>query len=377
MAELRQGKFGNYYGSLFTQSEPLTESEQKVNAKYIFSFLTDKGWSINSISALLGNMQAESSINPGRWQSDRVNKGPAYGLVQWDPFSKYTDWCTSENRSDPSEMDNNLDRIIYELNNKIQWYATPNYNFSFKTFSTSTKDVSYLAKSFVKNYERPADQSSSVLNYRGSLAVNWYNYLKNVEPSEPEPNKNGEIIESAVNWAVAIANDDSHGYDQGNRWGPDYDCSTLIISAYQQAGINVKAEGVNDNWTGTMEENFTAVGFESIPFTSGMELIRGDVLLRSGHTEMYIGDGNNVAARINENGTSTGGATGDQTGKEILVRPFAESGTWVTVLRLPQTGETPDIPDEPDEPETPSENTPNIHRSKLSKLLLYSAILND
>ena len=37
--------------------------------------------------------------------------------------------------------------------------------------------------------------------------------------------------EKAVTWAIRIANDPAHGYDQDNRWGPDYDCSSLVISA--------------------------------------------------------------------------------------------------------------------------------------------------
>ena len=31
------------------------------------------------------------------------------------------------------------------------------------------------------------------------------------------------IIEKAVNWIIGIANDNTHGYDQGSRWSPDYD----------------------------------------------------------------------------------------------------------------------------------------------------------
>ena len=38
--------------------------------------------------------------------------------------------------------------------------------------------------------------------------------------------------EKAVTWAIRIANDPAHGYDQDNRWGPDYDCSSLVISAW-------------------------------------------------------------------------------------------------------------------------------------------------
>lgn len=31
------------------------------------------------------------------------------------------------------------------------------------------------------------------------------------------------IIQTAVAWARRMAADDSHGYDQTNRWGADYD----------------------------------------------------------------------------------------------------------------------------------------------------------
>ena len=44
------------------------------------------------------------------------------------------------------------------------------------------------------------------------------------------------VIDKAVQWAVDIANDSSHGYDQGSRWGPDYDCAALVIAAYEYAG---------------------------------------------------------------------------------------------------------------------------------------------
>lgn len=187
MANLRDGLFGQYYGSLFTESEPLNHTEQEKNATYIYSFLNASGWSINAVAAILGNMQAESSINPGRWQSDDVgNYSLGYGLVQWTPVTKYTDWCTSQGLADPSKMDTNLSRILYEVENGLQWIATSSYNLSFQEFSTSSESVSYLAKAFLLNYERPADQSTAVQNLRASFASNWYTYLTGVTP-EPEP----------------------------------------------------------------------------------------------------------------------------------------------------------------------------------------------
>ena len=180
----RSGTYGDYYGSPYDSSSPCNSEQMSVNATYIYSYLTANGWTKESVAALLGNMQAESSINPGRWQSDRVGgdtSGHGYGLVQWTPYTKYTEWATSEGHSDPSEMDSNLARIMYEVKNNIQWYGTGNYSgMSFEEFATSSEDVSFLAVGFLLCYERPADQSNSVQEYRSSLARTWYEYLGGV-----------------------------------------------------------------------------------------------------------------------------------------------------------------------------------------------------
>lgn len=178
MATKRTGNYGTYYGSSAVSSEALTTSEMTVNANYIYSALTAKGWSKNAICAMLGNMQAESSINPGRWQSDDVgNTSLGYGLVQWTPATKYFEWLEGTSYIDPSEMDANLARILYEVENGLQWIATSSYGLSFKEFTTSNLSVSELAKAFLLNYERPADQSESVQNYRASNATYWYSVV--------------------------------------------------------------------------------------------------------------------------------------------------------------------------------------------------------
>lgn len=141
------------------------------------------------------------------------------------------------------------------------------------------------------------------------------------------------IIDNAINYAVTIANDNAHGYDQVNRWGKDFDCSSLIITAYNVSGIPVKAHGAT--YTGNMRKAFTECGFKALVYYKGIDLIRGDVLLNEQHhTAMYIGNGQIVQASINEKGTTTGGRTGDQTGREIAVSKFYEySKGWQYVLR--------------------------------------------
>ena len=106
--------------------------------------------------------------------------------------------------------------------------------------------------------------------------------------------------ESAVQWAIRIANDNRHGYSQANRWGnPDYDCSSLVISAWQQAGVPVKSNGAT--YTGNMYNVFRACGFTDVTAScnraTGAGMQRGDVLLNVRyHTAMYIGGGQMVQA---------------------------------------------------------------------------------
>lgn len=152
-----------------------------------------------------------------------------------------------------------------------------------------------------------------------------------------------QTIEKAVVWALQIAQDQAHGYDQTKRWGPDYDCSSLMISAWQQAGVQVKDAGAT--YTGNMLPAFLKCGFEDVTaeinLNTGAGLQRGDVLLNvRHHTAMSIGSGQIVHASINENGRATGGKSGDQTGREICVRSYYKySKGWDKVLRYVGTGE--------------------------------------
>lgn len=140
------------------------------------------------------------------------------------------------------------------------------------------------------------------------------------------------IPEKAVKWAVDVANDPAHGYDQTSRWGPDYDCSSLIISAYKTAGVPLTCTNTS-NMRGNMLDN----GFRDVTGTvnlvTGAGLQPGDVLLHeTRHTVMSVGNGQIVHARENESGGATGGHVGDQTGREILVSGYYNF-PWDYVLR--------------------------------------------
>jgi hypothetical protein len=82
-------------------------------------------------------------------------------------------------------MDSQLQRIMYEAENKLQWIARPGkgYDLTFEEFMSSTKKASWLAAAFAFCYERPAsstgtdEEQAALKKERGDNGTFWYNYL--------------------------------------------------------------------------------------------------------------------------------------------------------------------------------------------------------
>ena len=194
---LRKGKYGDYYGSAYDESESIPALQMMVNASYIYKYLSAKGWTKNAVAGMLGNLEVESTLNPGRWQSDNVgNTSGGYGLVQWTPATNYLNWCNDQNLSDPSTMDNNLARIIYELDHGLQWIATSEYNLSFKEFTKSNASPEYLASAFLKCYERAGVE---VEDARRSNAIAWLDWLQYETPGVEVPDYSGTTTRNFKN----------------------------------------------------------------------------------------------------------------------------------------------------------------------------------
>jgi murein DD-endopeptidase MepM/ murein hydrolase activator NlpD len=153
----------------FLNMEEMTE-----NANYILSYLLYRGWTKNSIAGMLGNMQTESTINPSIWQNlDSGNMSMGFGLVQWTPASKYIDWANA-NSLPYENMDSQLARIEFEIENGLQWISTSEYPLSFQEFKISDQTPEYLGQAFLRNYERPADQTQP---NRSTQARYWFDTL--------------------------------------------------------------------------------------------------------------------------------------------------------------------------------------------------------
>ncbi len=146
-------------------------------------------------------------------------------------------------------------------------------------------------------------------------------------------------VQSAVDWSVMIANDDSYGYDPDRTREHDLDCSELIIEAFKQAGFNVGEA----TYTGNMKRVFEANGFEVLDYYAGMPLQIGDVFLNETyHTEMLVGYyddgiGKNVGAHDDFNGVSGDSDVDyDGVGDEIDFGEYTEYTSvhpWEYILR--------------------------------------------
>ena len=139
------------------------------------------------------------------------------------------------------------------------------------------------------------------------------------------------VIEDAVAWAIETANDQSHGYSQADRWGPNYDCSSFVIQAFQQAGVSLREAGANT--TRDMRGPMIACGFVDVTYSiglgSGYGLQPGDVLLKyTAHTCLAIGGGKVANCRTDEGHPQSG----DQSGNEIRIQAYWNF-PWDCVLR--------------------------------------------
>lgn len=157
------------------------------------------------------------------------------------------------------------------------------------------------------------------------------------------------VRNDAVNFAVRIANDNSHGYSQAvrslyNTANPkSFDCSSLVLTAYYYAflknGLTDLANYLKRNcsYTGNMLRMLNT-GFEAVARnqTAHAQMIRGDIELNTTyHTALAVGKDIIVHARSSEGTTDTK----DNSGNEIRTQPwYLYSHGWTHRLRFTGRG---------------------------------------
>lgn len=141
-----------------------------------------------------------------------------------------------------------------------------------------------------------------------------------------------EMVDAYLDKALSMAANDAIGYSMSSRClNPDVDCSSFVYYSLLHAGYS--EEDLGGSWpftTSTMDPILTALGFEKHAFTSVSELVAGDILWKSSHTEIYIGGGQNVGAHSNYDGRR-----GDGSGREVCTGNCSSS--WTCFYRLTST----------------------------------------
>ena len=185
-----------------TMYNPLPMEEQIANAQYIYYYLRERGWSLEAICGLLGNIHIESHYNPGTWQRmDNADLG--FGIVQWsDAESKFLQWIEEFLYNNYSieelitvvdEMATNSPQELMELELAFflqscegeQWGPTTDYNcpakVSFEDYVANTGDYNAreMALIFHGTYEKSGKEDS--YEKRENWAEGWYNHFTGVE----------------------------------------------------------------------------------------------------------------------------------------------------------------------------------------------------
>lgn len=125
----------------------MATKKNQSNAQIAYNYFINKGYSPAAAAGIVGNLQAESGINPTRKQ---IN-GKAMGIAQWEPPRWNNFVRVAENRGlDPMSLETQLWYIDHELKSMSQRGA-----IDLKKFK-SLQDGTEATRIFMKEYERPS-----------------------------------------------------------------------------------------------------------------------------------------------------------------------------------------------------------------------------
>jgi uncharacterized repeat protein (TIGR02543 family) len=183
------------YAVATDQYGALTSTERESNARYIFRYLHERGWSTQAIAAVLGNVQHEGQFNPGQWENAPNSWG--YGILQWTGWEKIQRMTGLDRRTEKDKIDAmantpvlpmtiQLNFLISSSRDGTEWnnnqravdrYHSP-YRSTFADFIISTDTPERLALVFHAHYLRSGD-NATVVQQRSTLARNWHTKIMN------------------------------------------------------------------------------------------------------------------------------------------------------------------------------------------------------
>jgi hypothetical protein len=184
--------------------------KQKNNSACIYSFFYFKGWTLQAIAGLCGNVMQESKFNPALIEIG----GTGHGLVQWTPpsnlydvldvlYGSHDDWQDGNKQCNVLYAEYEESTGLAHRGIEPQWYPSSYSSMDWKTWASSTQDPGELALIFQANYERPA----SLHPERAEYARKWFDILKLIDPKQPgynthDPKKYNMPIWMMINYRL-------------------------------------------------------------------------------------------------------------------------------------------------------------------------------
>ena len=190
----------------------LNSEEMKVNAKFVWNYLGSRGWSLDAVCGMLGNFEAESTINSNRVENSQKDRCPnwgnyGFGVAQWTPW--YTkqkpdgSWYDAANyhgsnnptygywaeqngytvAADGSGTIGNFEPQLDYLNANLGTSSGKTWVQNYKTTSAGPEQA---AKDFYVYYEK---SEAGTWATRPAKALKWYEYLSGSTPQPPIPTK--------------------------------------------------------------------------------------------------------------------------------------------------------------------------------------------
>jgi hypothetical protein len=314
----------------------------------------DKGYTRASTAGVMGNLQAESSMNPTAASPDN-----GYGLAQWTPRSKIAAQFAQHGLAGKSDSDPSAQATLLamtaqsDFNNVFIDQAAGlglpvSGNSLYATWLTAT-DPKVAAGAWEAGWERPASISAT-WDARRTAAEQYYAQIGSVSfpatasaapaagagasAASPAASCGSETsggavadnakVEAYMKQADKYAADDSIGYSQARRaHDPDMDCSSFVWYSMRDGA----KFPLGDGWpwtTYSMGSQLATMGFarHDMPSDPAKDLKRGDILLNPAeHVEFYDGDNATVGAHHAHPGGIEDGNPGDQGGEVSIEKP--------------------------------------------------------
>ena len=184
-----------------TAAASLINNEEADREKAIWTFLSGKGLNAYAVAGLMGNLYAESALRPNNLQnsfegklgmSDKgyttavnngsyknfVHDGAGYGLAQWTWHTRKQNLLNFARAQDKS-----IDDLQMQL--EVLWQELQGYKKSMAALKAG-KSIKSVSDVILTDFEKPADQSSSVKNRRANFGREIYDRQKSgkAQPAE-------------------------------------------------------------------------------------------------------------------------------------------------------------------------------------------------